>query len=83
LTNSIEPRGPVRLPVLGHRQRALEHEVEEQRVVPHEAAARQQLKKKRPPRLEWAGLLRRTFTLDTFRVPQLKPVTFGAAHLYP
>jgi hypothetical protein len=32
----------------------------------HGAAARQDLKKERTPRLDWAGLLRRTFALDVF-----------------
>lgn len=36
-----------------------------------EAAARQQLKKKRARRLDWASLLRRTCALDTFRARQV------------
>jgi hypothetical protein len=41
-----------------------------------EAAARQHLKKKCTRRLDWAGLLRGTFALDTFRVRQV----WGQAH---
>ena len=36
-----------------------------------EAAARQELKKKRTPRLDWPGSLLRTFARDTFRLPQM------------
>src|SRR4051812_12739130 len=43
---------------------AFPQEGEEAARVAHEAAARQELKKKRTPRLHWAGLVRRTFALD-------------------
>jgi hypothetical protein len=44
----------------------LPQEVEEAARVAPEAAARQEMKKERTPRLDWAGLLRRTFALDVF-----------------
>ncbi|WP_395856086.1 hypothetical protein [Cystobacter fuscus] len=39
---------------------------EKEASAPPEAAAKAEAKKERMPRLDWAGLLRRTFVLDVF-----------------
>jgi hypothetical protein len=39
---------------------------EQEASAPPEAAARAEPKKERTPRLDWAGLLRRSFALDVF-----------------
>jgi hypothetical protein len=45
---------------------------EQEASAPPEAAAKAETKRERTPRLEWAGLLRKSFALDVFKTQTIK-----------